>query len=151
MITYEGCRNAMFNGKKCFGNNRCSFYYQELWDCYGTIIPYSLIQPIINNEAVKDLYLGFSVCDHISRTWCSVVVLDKSQHQIIESFPQFYSQIHKALHPVCRHQLQHRRNRFHLACCEAVMHWSVTLIWNLIYLFNDRFIHFPNTSQQCSP
>lgn len=47
----------------------------ELWDCYGTIMPYSLIQPIINNKAVKDLYLGFSVCDRISRTCCSVVVL----------------------------------------------------------------------------
>lgn len=111
----------------------CLFYSRQLWYCYGTIMPYSLIQSITKNEAVKDLYLAFvTVSIRTCTVWCFDVIVDWSQHHIMCCLPQFHTQIHDF--SVWRLQLQHRQNKFHQACREAVIHWSVTVIWNLIYL-----------------
>lgn len=140
----------------------CLFYSRQLWYCYGTIMPYSLIQSLTENEAVKDSYLALVTVSIRTCTRCFDFILDWSQHHIICCLPQFHSQIHDP--SVWRLQLQHRQNKFHQACREAVIHWSVTVIWNLIYLppaarltlcnvsgCADRFINCPKTGQQCCP
>ncbi len=124
--------NAFFVSQHIGTQQVCLFYSRQLWYCYGTIMPYSLIRSITKNEAVKDSYLAFVTISIRTCTRCFDFILDWSQHHIICCLPQFHSHIHDP--SVWRLQLQHRQNKFHQACREAVIHWSVTVIWNLIYL-----------------
>lgn len=151
---------CFFLSVSTLGLNRCVYFTPD--NCGTVMVQLCPIQSLTENEAVKDSYLALVTVSIRTCTRCFDFILDWSQHHIICCLPQFHSQIHDP--SVWRLQLQHRQNKFHQACREAVIHWSVTVIWNLIYLppaarltlcnvsgCADRFINCPKTGQQCCP